>query len=272
MIGWISQNERFDVLVIQREIKSFKFKPKISIIVPVYNVDSKWLDKCIKSVVDQFYENWELCIHDDASTRKDTIKCLKKWAKSDFRIKISFGFVNQHISGASNSALKLATGEFMSLMDNDDEISPNALYEFISLLNKNRSIDMIYSDEDKIDMKDNRYEPFFKPDWSPEALEGCMYTAHLACYRMRIVKIISGFRSEYNGAQDYDFVLRFTEHAKKIAHIPKILYHWRAIKVRLLLRWMPRIMSLTQRSRIERSCSTHFRWWGGTIGNVCRQF
>jgi GT2 family glycosyltransferase len=99
----------------------------------------------------------------------------------------------------------------------------------VALLNKDKSIDMIYSDEDKLDMRGNRFAPFFKPDWSPEALEGCMYTAHLACYRTYIVRKIGGFRVGFDGAQDYDFVLRFTEHAKKIAHIPKILYHWRAI-------------------------------------------
>jgi GT2 family glycosyltransferase len=114
-------------------------------------------------------------------------------------------------------------------MDNDDEIAPNALYEFAHLLNKDAAIDMIYSDEDKLDVHGKRYDPFFKPDWSPEALEGCMYTARFACYRMNVVRDVGSFRTGYDGAQDYDFVLRFSERAKKIVHVPKILYHWRAI-------------------------------------------
>ena len=229
---WIEKNEKFNKKEIEKEIEGFRYKPKISIITPVYNVDPKWLDKCIHSVRNQFYENWELCLHDDASTNKETIKCLKKWKeKSDPRIKISFGKENQHISGASNETLKLATGDFVALLDNDDELSPDALYENVKLLNEYPEADFIYSDEDKIDEKGNRAEPFFKPDWSPDLFLSQMYTCHLGVYRKSIVDEIDGFRKGYEGSQDYDLVLRFIEKTgrEKIFHISKILYHWRKI-------------------------------------------
>jgi GT2 family glycosyltransferase len=229
---WIKKNENWNIEKITEEIKNFKYNPKISIITPVYNIDAKWLDKCIKSVKNQFYENWELCLHDDASTKKETIRCLKKWKKvKDKRIKISFGKINQHISGASNEALKLATGEFVALLDNDDELSPNALYENVKTLNENPQIDFIYSDEDKIDIREKRSTPFFKPDWSPDLFLSMMYTCHLGVYRKKIIDQIGSFRKGYEGSQDYDLVLRFIEKTKpkNIFHIPKILYHWRTI-------------------------------------------
>jgi glycosyltransferase involved in cell wall biosynthesis len=218
-----------DLLSYQKISKKFKYKPKFSIVVPVYNVDAKWLTAFIESVIGQAYPNWELCIADDNSSSTHIKPILQKFALKDKRIKLVFRESNGHISIATNTALELATGDYVCLMDNDDEIAPQALFEFASLLNRDKSIDMIYSDEDKLDMEGNRYEPFFKPDWSPEALEGCMFTAHFACYRMSLVRELGGFRSNFNGAQDYDFVLRFTERANKIVHIPKILYHWRAI-------------------------------------------
>ena len=207
----------------------FAYQPKFSIAVPVYNVDVKWLSAAIESVLAQVYENWELCIADDCSTATQVKHMLEMYASKDERIKVVFRETNGHISAATNSALELATGDFLCLMDNDDEIAPSALFEFASLLNHDRSLDMIYSDEDKLDMAGNRYEPFFKPDWSPETLEGCMFTAHFACYRIDLVRELGGFRSDFNGAQDYDFVLRFTERTSRIKHVPKVLYHWRAI-------------------------------------------
>jgi len=218
-----------DLELMAKSVTSLTYRPKFSIVVPVYNVDEKWLTRFIESVLAQIYPDWELCIADDKSTLSHVRPLLESFAAKDGRIRLVFRVANGHISEATNSALDLATGDFMCLMDNDDEIAPHALYEFASLLNRDKAIDMIYSDEDKLDMAGNRYEPFFKPDWSPEALEGCMYTAHFACYRMSLVREVSGFRGNFNGAQDYDFVLRFTERATKIAHIPKILYHWRAI-------------------------------------------
>jgi len=228
---WIEKNEKWDKNQIRSEIKNFKYKPKISIVTPVYNVDPKWLDKCIQSVAGQFYENWELCLHDDASTNEETVKCLRKWEKADLRIKISYGKNNQHISGASNEALKMATGEFVALLDNDDELLLNALYENVKLLNKHPEADFIYSDEDKLEMDGIRTDPFFKPDWSPDLFLSMMYTCHLGVYRKKIIDEIEGFRKGLEGSQDYDLVLRFIEETKSenIFHISKILYHWRKI-------------------------------------------
>lgn len=230
---WIEKNEKFDIAAIKEEISDFKYKPKISIITPVYNVDSQWLDKCIKSVIDQFYENWELCLHDDASTKKETIKCLKRWENKDPRIKISYGKVNSGISAATNNALNNSTGEFVALVDNDDMLSPIALFENVKLLNSIPGTDLIYSDEDKIRISENgeveRFCPFFKPDWDPLLLFDYMYTAHLSVYRKKIIEGVGMFRSEFDFSQDYDLALRVTQKTNKIQHIPKILYHWRAI-------------------------------------------
>ena len=228
---WIEKNEKFDTGEIKKEIAEFKYRPKISIITPVYNVDPQWLDKCIESVQNQFYQNWELCLHDDASSNEETIKCLKKWEKADTRIKVSFGKDNQHISGASNSALELAIGEFVALLDNDDELSPNALYEVVKLLQEHPEADFIYSDEDKLEMDGHRSDPFFKPDWSLYMFLSMNYTTHLSVYRKSIIDVIGGFRKGLEGSQDYDLVLRFIEkiNERNIIHIPKILYHWRKI-------------------------------------------
>lgn len=228
---WIKKNELFDHTKIQKEIDEFTYCPKISIITPVYNVDPQWLNKCIQSVINQYYDNWELCIHDDASENQHTITCLKGWENSDVRIKVSYGDINQHISGASNEALKMATGEFVVLLDNDDELAPHALFELVKMLNVNPNIDFAYSDEDKIDENGRRVDPYFKPDWSLDLLLKKMYTCHLGLYRRSIVDKIGGFRKGFEGAQDHDLVLRFIEHTipQRILHVPKILYHWRKL-------------------------------------------
>jgi len=214
------------------EFKELKYKPKLSVLVPVYNVKSVWLNKCIESVLSQNYENWELCLYDDASTMAETIQTLHEWEGRDRRIKISFGKVNQHISGASNRCLAMATGDFVALLDNDDELTQNALYEAAKVLNDNLALDFIYSDEDKIDEEGTRKDPYFKPDWAPELFLSQMYTCHLGVYRRSIMEKINGFRVGYEGSQDYDLVLRFIEQTnpQKICHIPKILYHWRTLK------------------------------------------
>jgi O-antigen biosynthesis protein len=196
---------------------------------PVFNTDDKWLREAIESVLAQLYPNWELCIADDASPRPHVRRTLQEYAARDSRIKVVYRPNNGHISAATNSALALASGEFVSLMDHDDVIPQQALYELVNKLNQDPAVDMIYSDEDKIDTKGRRFDPAFKPDWSPDYLESCMYTAHLALYRKAIADEIGGFRPGYDGAQDYDFVLRFTEKTDRIAHVSRVLYHWRAI-------------------------------------------
>lgn len=228
---WITENENWDVAAIKAEIASFEYQPVISILMPVYNVEEKWLSKCIESVQNQFYPNWELCMADDCSTDESVRPLLEKYAAQDTRIKIVFRSENGHISKATNSALEIATGEFVALLDNDDELAPIALYEVVKCLNKNADLDLIYSDEDKIDMAGKRFDPAFKPDWSPDLLLGTNYISHLGVYRRSIMEKIGGFRVGYEGSQDYDVVLRFTEQttAERIAHIPQILYYWRIL-------------------------------------------
>lgn len=228
---WIQQNENWDVEAIKEEIAQFSYQPKISILMPVYNVEQVWLEKCIASVQNQFYPNWELCMADDCSTDPNVRPILEKYAQSDERIKVVFRKENGHISKATNSALEIATGEFVALLDNDDELAPIAFYEVVKALNENPELDLIYSDEDKIDMQGNRFDPAFKPDWSYDLLLGTNYISHLGVYRRSIMNEIGGFRAGFEGSQDYDLVLRFTEKtmAKRIHHIPKILYYWRIL-------------------------------------------
>ncbi|MDM8553108.1 glycosyltransferase [Desulfococcaceae bacterium HSG7] len=204
---------------------------KISIIMPVYNVPARWLKKAIASVQRQLYDNWELCIVDDNSAQPHIRKILKTFSsdQSDSRIKVKFLNNNIGISGASNEALAMATGDFIGLLDNDDELSIDALYEVVKLLNEHPTADMIYSDEDKLGLNGKRCEPFFKPDWSPDMLLACMYTGHFSVYRKKIVDRVGGFRTGFDGSQDYDLALRITEKTDQIFHIPKILYHWRKI-------------------------------------------
>lgn len=226
---WIKEITEADKENIKNKIDIFKYKPKISIITPVFNVDPKWLDDCILSVKNQLYENWELCLHDDASTNTDTVVCLQKWEKIDSRIKISYGLKNQHISEATNNALKLSTGEFFALMDNDDEIREDALFWIVDTLNEHPDADLIYTDECKKTL-DGRYIDFIlKPDWSPEYLLNDMYTGHLSIYRKSILSKVGLFRSEYNFSQDYDFALRVSEVTDNIYHVEKVLYFWRQI-------------------------------------------
>lgn len=230
---WIKKNENFDIKKIKEEIETFAYMPKFSIITPVYNVDSQWLNKCIDSVRNQFYENWELCLHDDSSIKKETIECLKKWEGIDPKIKISYSKNNSGISSATNNALRNATGEFVVLLDNDDELSPIALFENAKLLNAFPDTDMIYSDEDKIcdngDGTIKRFSPFFKPDWDPQMLFNYMYTGHLAVYRKKVIEDVGMFRSEFDFSQDYDLALRVAQETDKIRHLQKVLYHWRTI-------------------------------------------
>ena len=229
--NWLARNEVLDIEAMTQEIATFHYQPKISIAMPVDNVEEKWLRLCIDSILNQVYTNWELCMADDASTDPNVKKILTEYQQLDERIRVVFREQNGHISEATNSALAIATGEFVALLDNDDELAINAFYEVVKVLNENPELDLIYSDEDKIDMDGNRSDPAFKPDWSPDLLLGTNYISHLGVYRRSILEEIGGFRKGYEGSQDYDLVLRFTEKTTKerIKHIPKVLYYWRML-------------------------------------------
>ena len=226
---WIAINER--EIHISRALE---YSPLISVIIPVYNVETSQLEACIDSVLRQTYSNWELILIDDCSTWENVRQTLEKYGKRrDKRIHILYRSINGNISVATNDGIAISTGEFISFMDCDDIITRNALYEMAKKLNENQNYDFIYSDEDKISEDGSiRHSPFFKPDWSPDTFWSIMYTNHLAMYRAELVKKTGGLRTVYNGAQDYDFTLRFMELSdnRKVGHIPKVLYHWRERK------------------------------------------
>lgn len=222
---WIDNVEKKPVY------KKLSYQPLISILIPTYNIGREYLSECIDSVLNQHYKNFEICLADDNSTSKETIETLKEYEKKDKRIKVVYRKENGHISKATNTALKMAKGEFVGLMDNDDLLTENALYEMVYALNQNKELDLIYSDEDKLDMSGRRCEPHFKPDYSPDTLLGGNYICHFEILRKSIVDEIGGERSEFVGAQDFDLFLRFVEKTTpdRICHIPKILYHWRKV-------------------------------------------
>jgi len=227
--AWILENEpgETDLLKQREEAAFFLYRPLISVVVPVYETDEGMLIRMIESVRAQTYENWELCIADGNSSKAYIREKLQDYSNRDERIKVTFLKENQHIAGNSNQALSLAEGAFTGFLDHDDELAPFALFEIVRFLNENPSIDFIYSDEDKIDSEGRRVLPFLKPGWSPDLLLSVNYICHFAVLRHSIVKELGGFRSGYDGAQDYDLFLRASNITSRIAHIPKILYHWR---------------------------------------------
>lgn len=205
-------------------------QPRISVIMPVYNPDPNWLKEAIDSVRKQEYPFWELCIADDASTDKRIRKILEEAERKDNRIKIVYREKNGHISEASNSALQIATGEWIALMDHDDQLPVQALAFVAKAIQDNPEAAIIYSDEDKIDETGARFNPHFKSNWNPDLFFAQNYLSHLGVYRKDILDKIGGFRKGVEGSQDMDLVLRCLNHVKdhQIIHIPRILYHWRS--------------------------------------------
>lgn len=214
----------------QEEIGLFRSQPKISVLVPVFNVSAEWLERMIASVEAQAYPNWELCIADDCSTNPETLATLKRYMDPNAgRINIAFLGRNLGIAGATNAALYLSSGEFVALLDHDDELAPDALFEIAKALNEEPDLDVIYTDEDKVDPSGWLDQPFHKPDWSPELFRHVMYVCHLLTVRRSLALELGGMDRHFNGVQDFDFMLRLSERTRRIGHIPKILYHWRRI-------------------------------------------
>lgn len=231
---WVEQHdtitsEQCEALI--REVARFQEHPLISIVMPVYNAPERWLSRAIESVRAQVYPRWELCIADDASSAPHIRALLEKAAREDPRIKVVFRPQNGHISAASNSALELATGEFVTFLDHDDEIERHALYCFAKVLYQHPDAEVVYSDEDKIDEAGNRFTPHFKPDWNPDLLNSQNYFCHLVAYRTATVRAVGGFCIGVEGSQDWDLAFRITERVKpeQIHHVHRVLYHWRAI-------------------------------------------
>ncbi|MBA3351121.1 MAG: glycosyltransferase [Blastocatellia bacterium] len=213
-------------------IESFAERPMISVILPVYNVDEKWLRLCIDSVINQIYPHWELCIADDASPSPHVGRVLQEYSANDSRIKLELRSENGHISAASNSALALATGELVALLDHDDELTADALFWVANEFNAYPRTAIIYSDEDLIDERGRRFAPKFKPDFSRDLLYSLNLLTHLSAYRTDLVRSIGGFRIGIEGSQDYDLELRAIEKIDddQIRHIARVLYHWRVIR------------------------------------------
>ena len=204
-----------------------KILPKISVVMPVYNPPIEFLEKAIQSVINQVYFNWELCIADDCSSNPQVAELLNQYAAQDSRIKVLFRTENGNISAATNSAASQATGEFIAFLDNDDELTPDALGEMALYMIEFPETDLLYSDDDKIDPDGKRFAPQFKPDWSPQLLLSYMYMGHLLVVRRSIFEELGGFRIGFEGSQDYDFALRASEVSRQIGHLPLVLYHWR---------------------------------------------
>lgn len=210
---------------------SFTTSPLISVVMPVFDTPSRVLEEAIRSVREQIYDRWELCIADDCSSLPHVREILHRHAAADPRIKVHFRTSRGNISTTSNSALQMATGEFVALLDHDDLLPPHALYWVVEAINRHPDVALLYSDEDKIDCDGRRFHPYFKCDFNHELLLAQNMISHLGVYRRDFISELGGFRSEYDGSQDYDLALRVVAavSASRIVHIPRILYHWRAI-------------------------------------------
>jgi len=206
-----------------------RYRPLISVVMPVCDPDPRWLAAAIESVLNQSYENWELCIADDCSRRADVRHLLEECASSDERVKVAFLPSRRGISGATNAAVGLSRGEFVGFLDHDDVLAPHALWAVARLLNEWPDLDMVYSDEDKIDPGGQRSEPFFKPDLSPDLLMSTNYITHFLVVRRAVLEDVGGLDPQFDGSQDYDLVLRIVERTRAVGHVADILYHWRRV-------------------------------------------
>jgi O-antigen biosynthesis protein len=229
---WILQNEKFDDgdrNLIHAHIASFEKNVKISVLMPVYDTPVAYLQEALDSVLNQLYRNWELCIADDASASEEVRETLRSYARQDDRIKVRFRDTNGGICVSTNTALEMATGEWIVLMDHDDALAPHALYLVAEAINRDPGLAIIYSDEDHLDEKGRRNTPYFKPDWDYDLCLSQNLINHLGAYRTAIAREVGGFRKGVEGSQDWDFALRVLEAAghAKVHHIPFILYHWR---------------------------------------------
>lgn len=224
--GWIRYNELKDADLKEQARTEFKIMPKISLVVPMYKTKEKFLKELVECLVRQSYQDWELCLA-DGSDKENPV--YKKYVESDSRIKYKFLNENLGISGNTNKALEMVTGEYIALLDHDDTLSEYALYEVVNCINKYPEVEFMYSDEDKIDENGNRYDAYFKPDFAIDTLRAQNYICHFSVFKKELMDKLGGFRSEYDGAQDYDIFLRMAETVdpKNIKHIPRILYHWR---------------------------------------------
>lgn len=231
---WVARFDSFsdgDCERIRIAAEKLDYKPLISIVTPVFNPPINHFRACLDSVINQGYENWELCLSDDCSTDPEVRSVINQYCANDARIKAVFRDSSGHISAATNSALEIATGEYVAFLDHDDELTPDALYMVARELNLHPDAQLIYSDEDKKTSAGMRINPHFKSDWNIELLTQQNYVCHLLVIRKSAIDAVGGLRSEFDGAQDWDLILRVGERLRQeqIRHIPHILYHWTLI-------------------------------------------
>jgi GT2 family glycosyltransferase len=220
-----------DIDAIRRHISTLSNHPVISVLMPACNTSEIWLRRAVESLRSQLYPHWELCIiADDATAISDVRIVLEEYTNIDERIRVVLREQNDNIAVAANNAMTLARGEFITLLNHNDELPQHALYTVAVALNEKPFLDLIYSDEDKIDENGRRFDPYFKPDWNPDLFTAQYFIRHLCVYRAEVVRALGGFREDCDGSQDWDLALRVSERipASHIKHISHILYHWRA--------------------------------------------
>ena len=224
---WMSYNDPTEEELQKQRNTKFETNPKISILVPMYNTPVNFFNELVEYMINQTYTNWELCLEDGSPEKNEE---LEKICSKDERIKYNYTGNNLGIAGNTNEALKHATGDYIALLDHDDLLPVNCLYEVVKAINENPEVEFIYTDEDKITTMDKpRFDPHFKPDFAIDTLRSNNYICHFSVFRKDLMEKLGGEKSKYNGAQDYDIIIRMAEitDAKHIKHIPKILYHWR---------------------------------------------
>jgi glycosyltransferase involved in cell wall biosynthesis len=217
---------------IVRMLAHMTYKPLISVVVPVYNTEEALLRRCLDSVLGQSYVNWELCIADDASPASHVSEVLREYENLDSRIRVVYRKQNGHISAASNSAIERASGDYIALLDHDDELSEHALLFVAKAIGEAEDVVIVYSDEDKIDISGRRFDPHFKSEWNPDLFFSQNYVSHLGVYKTELIEKVGGFRKGLEGSQDQDLLLRCLPHVgnSRIIHVPRVLYHWRSVE------------------------------------------
>ena len=205
----------------------FLYRPKISIVIPLYRTPEKYLCEMIDSVLNQSYSNWELCLSDGSGEDSPLTQLLKQYEKKDSRIKVVYNNRQLHIAENTNEAIKIATGDFIAFSDHDDLLTPDAMFHVAKAVNENMELEVLYSDEDKVSAGNKFMQPHMKPDFNIDLLRTVNYICHLFVVKKTMIEKVGMLRPEFDGAQDYDFILRCVEATNRIYHIPRILYHWR---------------------------------------------
>ncbi|MBE5982861.1 MAG: glycosyltransferase family 2 protein [Paenibacillaceae bacterium] len=225
---WVSLTKTTEEELAQQKEMVFDYMPKLSVVIPAYKTPERFLSAMLDSLLAQTYTNWEVCVADGSPKGEGVERVLKRYAMKDERFRYVILGENKGISGNTNAAIEMATGDFIVLADHDDTLAPDALFECVKAINQDPEIDVVYTDEDKLDIDGGElFEPHFKPDFNPDLLTSVNYICHLFVVNHELLLEVGLFKEEFDGAQDYDFILRCTEKARKICHISKALYHWR---------------------------------------------